>query len=157
MSLLNQEEDILLASYLERIIRDLGYTTEEITYLGGEAWGQAFKVEDKVIKITADEKEYINASRLRKRYAKHLVNYYDAREIIIPPDKIKNYYKHYYVLVMDLVTPVPESLQFLYQLLINFEHAKKSYTATEFASYSLKLERYKKQHNLNREFALHLR
>lgn len=83
----------------KRIAEDCGFNPDELIYLGSGSFGDAFKIGDKVLKITSDFEEYMNANKLRRKpVTKYLVNYYDARQI----DKEG----WYYVLIMDYVEPI---------------------------------------------------
>lgn len=57
-----------MTKILSQIMYNLGLIEKEAEFLGGGDWGYAFKVGNKVIKLTRDEQEFVNANRLRKKH-----------------------------------------------------------------------------------------
>lgn len=78
-----------------------GYTKTK--YFNSGAQGIIYSVNDesKVVKITADEKEAINASKLLNITTKYIVNYYDVRKVV--SEKLN--YADIYAIVLDKVIP----------------------------------------------------
>lgn len=112
----------------KRIAEDSGFDPEELIYLGGGAYGDAFKIGDKVLKITSDWEEYMNANKLRRKSAtNYLVNYYDARQI--------DEEGWYYALIMDYVEPIKRNKAPIIRSAIqNFEYNfDKDYKSREDA------------------------
>lgn len=112
----------------KRIAEDYGFDPEELVYLGSGSYGDAFKIGDKVLKITSDREEYMNANKLRRKpVTKYLVNYYDARQI---DDE-----GWYYALLMDYVEPIkPDKIGIIRSAIVTFEYNfDKDYKSREDA------------------------
>jgi len=70
--------------YLEKIAEFFGYYDNDITFLGSGSYGNAYEIEgeNKILKLTSDYDEYVNATTLLKKNTKYIINYYDARSLI---------------------------------------------------------------------------
>ena len=100
------------------VLEFLGYKYKY--YLNSGAFGDAFVVispegDEKVLKITHEAHEARSANYLRKKpITKHIINYYDVREIIYDKDTT------FYSLIMDRVDNIPDiydSDPFLYDVI----------------------------------------
>jgi hypothetical protein len=88
-------------SFVNTIADEYGFDTKKLKYLGSGAFGSAYRIGKKVLKITSDHDEYMNANKLRRKSpTKYLINYYDARQI--------DQDGWYFALIMDYVKPIPE-------------------------------------------------
>lgn len=84
---------------IKSITKEFGLNPDIVEKLSAGYHGIAYKVGDKVIKITDDVAEYKNALKLKnKPVTKYLINYYDARRI----DK----YDYIFIILMDYVKPL---------------------------------------------------
>lgn len=93
---------------VEKIAKKFGLD-DNIEKLGGGIFGKAYKIGNKVIKITGDEDEYYNALKLRRKpVTKYIINYYDARRVHNDYTYAGNseYYLDFYILLMDYVVPI---------------------------------------------------
>lgn len=111
-------------NYLIVKIADMYGLNDKIQYLDSGFFGDAYKVGDKVIKITTDKEEYLNANKLRtKPITKYIINYYDAREIENSNEK-----KQLYALLMDFVeTPIKNEKWGIFDI-IGFYNENFKYT-----------------------------
>lgn len=127
---------VQMSHILGRILYNLGLDTDTVQYLGAGCYGYAFRVGDKVVKITEDEAEYRNANRVRRKATHYIVNYYDARPLHLDGDQ------EYYVLLMDYVDnyddqPLRRRMSALIKLynLYFGEHDKTDLTVAEVLSH----------------------
>jgi len=100
-----------------KIISDALGLVGDIKLLGGGAFGWAYDIGGKVLKITTDEEEALLANRLRRKpITKHIINYYDVRNIY---EKNKTFWQKLfstrilekiYSIVMDKVIPLDRTL-----------------------------------------------
>jgi hypothetical protein len=123
---------------IKNIANQLGYNS--VRYVGQGNFGLAYDVGDgKLLKITTDRSEAINANKLRQKpMTKHIINYYDVRRIKTPKDK------KYYSIVMDKVSPLNSDYSFysgIYKIFLNPDISDKD-TFDYVFDY---LERYKSE------------
>ena len=78
----------LIENDVKEIPSELGYS-KKIRWIGKGLYGVAYELFDangnetnKVLKLTTDDDEMYNANYLRSINTKHLVNYYDVREVL---------------------------------------------------------------------------
>jgi len=74
-------------SVIDYILNKLG-EKEDYKYLGGYAFGHAYQVGNKVLKLTSDENEFEVANDLsnKKFWFKYLINVYDTRFLTTPTE-----------------------------------------------------------------------
>ena len=104
--LINKKRNEELISKVNEIAAEFGEEVEEDGYLGCGSYGCSFKLKTgRVLKLTTDVREVQSAARLRKRAPKkHLVSYYDVRNIK-GTDVV---WRGVYGLVMDLIIPIKD-------------------------------------------------
>ena len=74
-----------MESFVQKVAKILKIQPKKIKQLGRGGYGYAFEIPgNKVMKVTADVSEYINALELKGRNNKHIVNVYDVYEIAEP-------------------------------------------------------------------------
>jgi hypothetical protein len=113
------EEDV------KKIAQELGY--DDIKYRGHGSYGSAYELfinntpTNKILKITVDTDEFLNANYLRKVNTKHLVNYYDARQILIKNEPITKSGKYndesnfVYAILMDQIKSLTDFDEIIYR------------------------------------------
>lgn len=101
-----------LDDVIKKVANSFGYSKSKIEYLGAGSYGVAFEVVglNKVIKLTTDGSEAKNAEKLSKINTKHLVNYYDVRNIEFTDlqhlSSRRINIEKVYAIVLDKVNPV---------------------------------------------------
>lgn len=85
---------------LAHICEELGLQAEELKFLSSGAYGNAYKIGDKVLKITSDKKEAKSVYDLiQNGQKKGVVNYYDILRYKLGKGYV-------FVILMDYVTPL---------------------------------------------------
>lgn len=97
------------ATLINQIAQQFGETVTR--YAGGGANGKAWILQSgKILKLTGDNTEITTALwKKSKGQSKHVVGYYDIRQIInIPDQDIKYNYGSLHAIIMDGVTPLTD-------------------------------------------------
>lgn len=82
---------------LEEICNKLHINSNNIKYLSSGAFGNAYKIDNKVLKITNDNFEYLSVIKMLNKNIPGVVNYYNAIR-----------YKNFYCILMEYVIPLEE-------------------------------------------------
>lgn len=136
-------EGVYINKHINNIAKQLGYGSTK--YVGSGNFGLVYDVGDgKLLKITTDRSEAINANKLRQKpMTKHIINYYDVRRIKNPKDE------KYYSIVMDKVSPLNSDYSFysgIFKIFLNPDISDKD-TFDYVFDY---LERYKSEEEFDK-------
>lgn len=136
-------------SLINKILNEIGYN--DFTFIDKGFYGIALDVgDDKVVKITRDKSEALNANFLRKYNTKCLINYYDVRELkfndvnkYVDEHLIKSDYAVFpqlYILVMDKVNSLSRLDHIRFQFVNRYDLVKMD---------DVKFVRWKENHMKN--------
>jgi hypothetical protein len=139
---------------MKKILWELGYT--DYKYIDEGAFGVALDVgDDKVLKLTTDEDEATNCNLLRKYNTKHIVNYYDVREIEGDiweenrddeesyEETIERTYTRLFSVVMDKVEPFDDLEKYIFNMIPEGSKNTKMWIKNHMDVVEEQLERYK--------------
>jgi hypothetical protein len=116
-----------IGDVINLIAQQFGETVAQ--FAGGGANGKAWVLQSgKVLKLTADPSEISTALwKKSKGQCKHIVGYYDIRQIInIPTDGI-NYHSNVYAIIMDGITPLTKEQKSWYSAFYEQYFADRAY------------------------------
>jgi len=89
---------------LENICKFVNLPFDKLKFLASGSLGNAYKIDDKVIKITTDKREAYSISKILDAGNKSIIKYYSVNMY-----KLKNNYV--YIIVMDYVLPLKKLIK----------------------------------------------